>query len=312
MKKITLMLLALCLQAKPIVYQDYFGTHTLSEPPKKVIYLDADVEIPAMLEVWDRVVGISNYYLRDDIVKRTAPLGRMEFFYGGHSAAIDVERLKKMGVDLVVTFPENIKSIEFAKRFGIKFLALRTWSMKQLFENIQTQARIFGKEELAKPRIKAMHDLLDFLQARLKQNTQPKLRVMEVFYRVNQLCGVDSMDSDILRYGGVENIGEKYIKAGRVDVNMENIIKEDPQMIFIWWFSPLSVEDVLHHPLLQSLSAVKNKKVYKLPAFDITSPRTPLISLFIAMKAYPDLFSDVNWQEWLKQYEAKVFGLKGD
>lgn len=288
-------------------YRDYFGQEKLDKTPERVIYLSTHVEVPAMLDIWDKIVGISDYAFRDDIVQKTAPLARMLHFPSDHYAGFNIETLKDLGVDLIVTYPADLKSIEFVKRFGIHFLALRTQTMDALLEDIATQAKIFNKEQLAAPRLEAMKDLLKMIEERLKG--VDKISSMEVFYKPNQLSGKSSMDSDILRYGGVENIGLKYINQGRADVNVENIIKENPKIIFIWWLSGLSEEDVLSNPLLARLDAVKNKRVYKLPPFDIAGPRAPLISLYIAMKAYPERFRDLKWEEVLKKYYQDVFGL---
>ncbi|WP_041913259.1 ABC transporter substrate-binding protein [Helicobacter mustelae] len=289
-----------------IEYEDYFGKHQLPQIPKKVIYLSAHIEAPAMLEVWDKVVGISDYALRDDLVRRTAPLDKIEKFPTDHYAAIDVERLKKMGVDLVITYPANLQAIEFAQRFGIHFLALRTESIKALFQDLRTQAKIFGKEELAEKKIAMMQGTLDMIQKRLAGVKKEK-RVVEMFLRPNHVSGKNGMDSSILASAKVDNIGNKYVSQPRGEINIENIVRENPDVIFLWWLSPYSPQDIMKIPQLKNVSAIKNKQVFKLPNIDITGPRTPLISLFVAMHAYPKYFSDINYTKYVQDYEKKMF-----
>ena len=309
MKNILLFIVVLMgLNAGNIEYQDYFGKHSLKQTPKRVIYLSTHLEVPAMLGIWDRVVGISGYGFKDDVIQATAPLKQLERFPSDHYAGINIERLKKMNVDFVVTYPADLKSIEFAKRFGIDFLALRTQSIDGLLNDLKIQADIFGVQKVAYPRIQAIQKALDEIHSYvLKSKNRPK--VMEVFYKPNQISGKKSMDSDILRFAGVENLGEHYISQGRSEVNLENIIKENPEIIFIWWLSPLSVDDLLKDKHLSLVNAIKNKQVYKLPPIDIASPRTPLIALFIAMKSHPEVFSDFNLKGFLTQYYRDVFGI---
>ncbi|MCE3039706.1 ABC transporter substrate-binding protein [Helicobacter anatolicus] len=295
------------IEAKTMEYEDYFGKHTINHFPQKIVYLGTYVEIPPMLGIWDKVVGLSGYAFEIDIIKNTPDLSRIEKFPTGHYANIDVEKLKTMGVDLVVTYPANLQAIAFAEKFGIKFLSLKTQSVADVFEHIRIQAKLFGKSDIADNKLAVMQEVLDLIKKRT-ENVEQK-RVIEIFTKINHLSGHQNMDSAILKAASVDNIGLKYIKQGRAEVNLENIIKEDPEIIYLWWFSPLSVEDVLKQPQLKNIRAVKNKQVFKLPAMDIAGPRMPLIALFIAMKAYPERFYDINYEEFVKKYYHQVFEL---
>ena len=289
-------------------YEDYYGKHELKDFPKRVIYLTTQIEVPAMLGVWDKVIGISDYAFDDDIVQATADIKALQRFPTDHYAGIDVERLKKLGVDLVVTYPADLKSIEFAKKFGVNFLALQTTTIKDVFEHIQMQAKVFDKTQGLDVKLAKMQEVFDLIKERLKVVERKK--VVELFQKFNHINGASGLDTDILAYGGVESIGSRYIEQPRGEINLEKIVAENPDVIFLWWLSPYSEEDVLNNPQLQTLKAVKNKQVFKLPAMEIAGPRTPLISLFIAMKSYPEAFGDVSWEAVLKDYYEVVFGLK--
>lgn len=288
-----------------IEYEDFFGKHTIDRVPQKVVYLSTHIEVPAMLGIWDSVVGISSYAFDDDIVKKTAPLEKILKFPTDHYAGIDIERLQTMGVDMVVTYPADLKSITFAKKFGINFLALRSKSMDDVISHIQTQAKIFDKEKEIEIKILKMQEVLKLISQKIKKE-KPK-KALEIFHKINQVSGQDSLDSSILKYGGVVNIGEKYIKQGRGEMNLENIILENPDIIFLWWLSPYKVEDILTNPQLQTINAVKNHQVFKLPSMDIAGPRAPLIALFVAMMSYPEAFKDIKYQNILQDYYKVVF-----
>lgn len=288
-----------------IEYEDFFGKHKIDRVPQRVVYLSTYVEVPAMLGIWDKVVGISSYAFDDDIVKQTAPLHKIQKFPTDHYAGIDIERLKKMQVDLVVTYPADLKSIEFARKFGINFFAAKSRKVDEVLEDIQVQARIFGKEKDIQAKITKMQEIFDLIQKRVSK--QERKKVVEIFHKINQVSGQESLDSDILLRGGVDNIGGKYIKQGRGEINLEKLIVENPDIIFLWWLSPYEVDDILKNPQLQTLKAVKNQQVFKLPAIDIAGPRIPLISLYIAMKSYPDAFSDLKYDDLLSEYYQVVF-----
>ncbi|GAA6796102.1 ABC transporter substrate-binding protein [Helicobacter pylori] len=286
--------------------KDYFGEQTIKLPVSKIIYLGSFAEVPAMFNTWDRVVGISDYAFKDDIVKATLKdPKRIKPMSSDHVAALNVELLKKLSPDLVVTFVGNPKAVEHAKKFGISFLSFQEKTIAEVMEDIDAQAKaleIDASKKLAK-----MQETLDFIKERLKD--VKKKKGVELFHKANKISGHQALDSDILEKGGIDNFGLKYVKFGRADISVEKIVKENPEIIFIWWISPLSPEDVLNNPKFATIKAIKNKQVYKLPTMDIGGPRAPLISLFIALKAHPEAFKGVDINAIIKDYYKVVFGL---
>ncbi|GAA9634895.1 ABC transporter substrate-binding protein [Helicobacter pylori] len=287
--------------------KDYFGEQTIKLPVSKIIYLGSFAEVPAMFNTWDRVVGISDYAFKDDIVKATLKdPKRIKSMSSDHVAALNVELLKKLSPDLVVTFVGNPKAVEHAKKFGISFLSFQEKTIAEVMEDIDAQAKaleIDASKKLAK-----MQETLDFIKERLKD--VKKKKGVELFHKANKISGHQALDSDILEKGGIDNFGLKYVKFGRADISVEKIVKENPEIIFIWWISPLSPEDVLNNPKFSTIKAIKNKQVYKLPTMDIGGPRAPLISLYIALKAHPEAFKGVDINAIIKDYYKVVFDLK--
>ncbi len=286
--------------------KDYFGEQTIKLPVSKIIYLGSFAEVPAMFNTWDRVVGISDYAFKDDIVKVTLKdPNRIKSMSSDHVAALNVELLKKLSPDLVVTFVGNPKAVEHAKKFGISFLSFQEKTIAEVMEDIDAQAKALEVD--ASKKLAKMQETLDFIKERLK-NVKNKKGV-ELFHKANKISGHQALDSDILEKGGIDNFGLKYVKFGRADISVEKIVKENPEIIFIWWISPLSPEDVLNNPKFATIKAIKNKQVYKLPTMDIGGPRAPLISLYIALKAHPEAFKGVDINAIVKDYYKVVFDL---
>ncbi|CAK00372.1 ABC transporter substrate-binding protein [Helicobacter acinonychis] len=294
--------------AKEMKVKDYFGEQTIQLPISKIVYLGSYAEVPAMLNIWDRVVGISDYAFKSDIVKATLKdedRKRIKVMSSDHVAALNVELLKKISPNVVVTFVGNPKAVEHAKQFGISILSFQEKSIKEAMQSIETQAKILEID--ASKKFAKMQETLDFIAERLK-NVKKKKGV-EFFDKPNKVSGHKALDTDLLEKGGVDNLGSKYVKYGRAEINIEKIIKENPEIIFIWWISTLNAEDILNNPKFATIKAVKNKQVYKLPTMDIGGPRAPLISLFIALKAHPEAFKGVDINAMIKDYYKVVFGL---
>ncbi|MGN8390776.1 ABC transporter substrate-binding protein [Helicobacter pylori] len=289
-----------------IQVKDYFGEQTIKLPVSKIIYLGSFAEVPAMFNTWDRVVGISDYAFKSDIVKTTLKdPERIKPMSSDHVAALNVELLKKLSPDLVVTFVGNPKAVEHAKKFGILFLSFQEKTIAEVMEDIDAQAKALEVD--ASKKLAKMQETLDFIAERLKG--VKKKKGVELFHKANKISGHQALDSDILEKGGIDNFGLKYVKFGRADISVEKIVKENPEIIFIWWVSPLSPEDVLNNPKFATIKAIKNKQVYKLPTMDIGGPRAPLISLYIALKAHPEAFKGVDINAIVKDYYKVVFDL---
>uniref|UniRef100_UPI001ABB13A6 ABC transporter substrate-binding protein n=1 Tax=Helicobacter pylori TaxID=210 RepID=UPI001ABB13A6 len=207
--------------------------------------------------------------------------------------------------DLVVTFVGNPKAVEHAKKFGISFLSFQETTIAEAMQAMQAQAAVLEID--ASKKFAKMQETLDFIAERLK-NVKKKKGV-ELFHKANKISGHQAISSDILEKGGIDNFGLKYVKFGRADISVEKIVKENPEIIFIWWVSPLMPEDVLNNPKFSTIKAIKNKQVYKLPTMDIGGPRAPLISLYIALKAHPEAFKGVDINAMVKDYYKVVFDL---
>ncbi|WP_033773362.1 ABC transporter substrate-binding protein [Helicobacter pylori] len=292
--------------AQEVKVKDYFGEQTIKLPISKIAYIGSYVEVPAMLNAWNRVVGISDYAFKSDIVKATLKdPERIKSMSSDHVAALNVELLKKLSPDLVVTFVGNPKAVEHAKKFGISFLSFQETTIAEAMQAMQAQARVLEID--ASKKFAKMQETLDFIADRLKG--VKKKKGVELFHKANKISGHQAISSDILEKGGIDNFGLKYVKFGRADINVEKIVKENPEIIFIWWVSPLTPEDVLNNPKFSTIKAIKNKQVYKLPTMDIGGPRAPLISLYIALKAHPEAFKGVDINAMVKDYYKVVFDL---
>ncbi|GAA7705452.1 ABC transporter substrate-binding protein [Helicobacter pylori] len=292
--------------AQEVKVKDYFGEQNIKLPISKIAYIGSYVEVPAMLHTWDRVVGISDYAFKSDIVKATLKdPKRIKSMSSDHVAALNVELLKKLSPDLVVTFVGNPKAVEHAKKFGISFLSFQETTIAEAMQAMQAQAAVLEID--ASKKFAKMQETLDFIAERLKD--VKKKKGVELFHKANKISGHQAISSDILEKGGIDNFGLKYVKFGRADISVEKIVKENPEIIFIWWVSPLTPEDVLNNPKFSTIKAIKNKQVYKLPTMDIGGPRAPLISLFIALKAHPEAFKGVDINAIVKDYYKVVFDL---
>jgi len=117
---------------------------------------------------------------------------------------------------------------------------------------------------------------------------------------------------------GAVNVAEELKTDNSVNVNMEQIYKWNPDIIFMTNFTSSQPEDLYKNVVgtynWSKISAVENKKVYKMPLGIYRSytpgADTPMTLLWLAKTVYPDLFSDIDLNQQVKDYYKTVFGVE--
>ena len=99
---------------------------------------------------------------------------------------------------------------------------------------------------------------------------------------------------------------------GSVKVGAETLLAWNPDIILVNYYNDsIKPEDILNHPVLSGLDAVKQGRVYKTPAIDpATSAGGQLAYLWFAEIGYPELFhTDVRkaiHDGFARLYNAKL------
>ena len=116
---------------------------------------------------------------------------------------------------------------------------------------------------------------------------------------------------------GADNVAGELKTDNSVSVNMEQVYAWDPSLIFITNFTTATEEDLYENTIgvydWSEISAVKNKRVYKMPLgmYRSYTPGvdTPVTLLWLAKTAYPEQFADIDLTARTKEYYQQVFGI---
>src|SRR5208337_4485068 len=107
--------------------------------------------------------------------------------------------------------------------------------------------------------------------------------------------------------GGLNAASE--IGDRNADVPLEKIIRWNPDVIFIWGSAKYKVSDILDNPQWKHINAVKIGRVFKAPEWSTWSPRLAPVALWMAMRTYPELYKDINFNDCMEKFFQNVFGI---
>lgn len=116
---------------------------------------------------------------------------------------------------------------------------------------------------------------------------------------------------------GALNVGAELTENKSVAVNMEQVYKWDPTLIFITNFTTATPGTLYENSVgnydWSGIDAVKNGRVYKMPLGLYRSYTagvdTPITLLWLAKYTYPELFEDIDITSETKKYYKEVFGI---
>ncbi len=117
---------------------------------------------------------------------------------------------------------------------------------------------------------------------------------------------------------GAVNVANELTEDNSVKATMEQIYSWNPEIILMTNFNEYKPEDLYNNTVgsydWSKISAVENKKVYKMPLgmYRSYTPGvdTPITLLWLAKTVYPQLFEDVDITEKTVEYYKEVFGIE--
>jgi len=275
------------------------------------------LKIVAQLRAFDKVVGVVAAGQWKDVLKKVVPnIESIPIVAASVAGPVNMEVLLSVRPDVVLTTrecadatPEMVEQIE---SLGIPVVTISSNNYTSLKEGVLLLGKILGKEERAKELVLYMDSVIAFVENRTKSiPADQKLKAIFILTLRDgapHVYGWGGPYGEIIERAGLIDITKgRMPPPGRGVVPLETIIGWNPDIIFLWY--TVKIEDIVNNPAWQQINAVKNRRVYKLPGISAWDCDYPLNVLFFAMKAYPDMFKDINFNEFYKEFTAKVYGV---
>lgn len=201
----------------------------------------------------------------------------------------------------------------------VQFFATSDGNFTQTKREVTFLGEIFERPEKAKKFCDYLDNTLKFLDERLADLPEDERLVVFNGFDSNHLVtyGTGSYMEERIEAAGcinaasdISTAGKKEgIHAGLDQVSMEQLIAWNPDIVVIDFGTP---EDLYNDPKWAKVSAIQNKKVYRLPSavFIWNRPSAEsavLHPLWLATIAHPDRFQDVNIRTEIKKFYKEIF-----
>ncbi len=229
------------------------------------------------------------------------------------SFIVNVEELLKLKPDVV--FQWNYMDEEIAKMeaAGIKVVALQYGTLDDLETWIRIIGKMFQKEDRAEELISLFHENVDEVKEKIDTLTPEDFRNILILSDNMEVTGTGFAKYWVENSGAINPAGE--LSGQELNVDMEQVLEWDPEIIYIGNFTELQPSDLLQNKLSGQdwslVQAVKDGQVYKIPIggyrWDPPGVETPLMIKWLAKIQHPQLFSDMDMRQEVKEFYQDVY-----
>ena len=239
------------------------------------------------------------------------------FITGGFE--VNIEELLKLKPDVVFQWSRKDKEIEKMEAVGIPVIGISAGGRDP--RNVKGWMKIIAEVIGGEAKQRAF-DLIAYLDETLEMISSRTSSILkEKRPKALILANVESLGVGPyiwIELVGAVNVAEEIPRVGGMAgscVNIEQIYKWDPDIIYIGNFCETQPEDILKNKIegqdWSPIEAVKNRRVYKVPLgtyrWDPPSAESALMLKWLAQKHYPELFADYSIEEEVREFYLRFF-----
>ena len=299
-------------EAEPLTVQDKLGRTVTVEVPVKRAVLFETYELMPALGAWEQLAGVSRYAFDNDLVMATRPNLRAEVADLGAMSDVNMERLLALKPDLVVVWSLNPQLVSFLEGKGVPVLVVNPESIQEVYDTLRLQGRLFGKTAEAERAIAGMEAVLDSARSHTKDIAPAeRRRGLWMMGKPTSVGARNSVAAQLLPLVGVDNVAAE-VPQSWVDVSVERILAWNPDIVFIWGWARFDPADIVSGTQWRNLAAAQSGAVWKTPHWSTWSPRLAPLALWMAAKAYPERFRDIDVRAEVDGFFRRVYGIPYD
>jgi iron complex transport system substrate-binding protein len=237
--------------------------------PKRIVCLSAEAaDWLWRIGAWEQVVGVTAFFEQP---VETVSKPRVSGF-----STANLREIELLNPDLVIAFSDvQAEFVAEVMRRGFTVLGTNQRTLAEVEAALALLARVVGCE------IKAEPWLTEF-RHRLAPVKLTKGRPRIYFEEWNEplIAGIAWVSELIERAGAVDVFQELRSKSGAADrtIAPEAVRDRNPQVIFVSWCGrPMRMAEISSRPGWDNIEAVRNGRIYEIPAQDILQPGFRLV-----------------------------------
>lgn len=296
------------------------GTITITDITGRQVEIPTDVtrvvtvdpfssQFVYIIEADDRLVGTCIGPANRDLVNKTQPrLGSLPS--AGCKTNVNLEELMRLEPELVISSVDYETINNDIERISIPIVQIDLEEAENLAKSYEIIGEIFGKEKEAQEFIDYYNQKVNAV--RETGNGIPDNERKRIYFGQRsplQTLGDDYYEAEIARIAGASNAA-KGLSGGDNTVSMEQVYEWDPSAVVLLPYCPASVADILADPAWQSLSAVKEKQVFRMPKYlmswELPVPESILGTLWLQSVIYPEYVS-FDIKDEIKNFYQKFY-----
>ena len=292
-------------------------TVEIQKDPQRIIGVGAGaLRMISYLNAADRVVGVDD---REQKNYNTSGLGMPSGIDKPYNLANpelatkpfigsrygDPELIAAQNPDVVFfTFTTGKDAQALQEKSGKPVVALVSGDIgknkETFYQSLNLMAKILGKEERAKTITTYIDATIADLKSRTKDipaGKRPTVYVGGIAYNgAHGFLSTDPAYAPLLMVNG-NNVAASAGTGGQMMIDKEKLLEWDPDIIFVDEASYSLVKDDLKDPVYQSLTAVKNGRVYGVMPYNWYANNYDTVladGYYIGKVLYPEQFSDID------------------
>lgn len=241
---------------------------------------------------------------------------------------LNVEELLKLNPDVVFCSSREPKTKEILKQAGIPAIgfSVNNWNyniLETYSHWIELLSQIFPEYAKTDKVSDYSNKVYEEIQAKVKNIPDTEKKKVLFLFNYNEKTIVTSGKLFFGQFWceatGAKNVAEEVAAENtNATINMEQIYAWNPDVILITNFTPATPDTLYNNETggynWSPVKAVQNKCVYKMPLGTYRSytpsTDTPCTLLWMAQKIYPELFTDINLIQRVKDYYMDMYSVK--
>lgn len=272
-------------------------------------------DIVLALGAKDKLVGVSDGGRKDPVmVKLDENWASKLAEVGSKKNGVNIEAIVALKPDVVILYPtkESDDTVKKLRGNKIKVISINPESIALLKEDIIKVGEAIGESENAKKLVDYYKENTDYVAKKIEGVKNKKTVYLAGANGILSTTSGDFYQHEMIEAAGGINVSSK-LKGGWNDVSVEQLIAWNPEVIAsVMYCKDGSPAQVMEKKELQSIRAIKDKKVYQIPSniapWDMPQPSSILAILWMSKTLYPEEFKDLDMQKTADDFYKKFYG----